>query len=92
MENYPRENLYAMLNLLGSHDVERLRTLLEARYEPKKARALNGLLRAWQMTLPGLRQCITEMKPGSPGAGTRRTGSPSPGGRRTNSWKAAVGA
>ena len=53
VENYPRENLYAMLNLLGSHDVERLRTLLEARYEPKKARALNGLLRAWQMTLPG---------------------------------------
>ena len=53
VENYPRENLYAMLNLLGSHDVERLRTLLEARYEPEKARALNGLLRAWQMTLPG---------------------------------------
>ena len=25
MENYPKENLYAMLNLAGSHDVERVR-------------------------------------------------------------------
>ena len=29
MENYPKENLYAMLNLLGSHDVERVLSLLE---------------------------------------------------------------
>lgn len=27
-ENYPPENLYAMMNLLGSHDVERILTLL----------------------------------------------------------------
>lgn len=27
-ENYPAENLYAMMNLLGSHDVERVLTLL----------------------------------------------------------------
>lgn len=27
-ENYPAENLYAMMNLLGSHDVERILTLL----------------------------------------------------------------
>lgn len=27
-ENYPEENLYAMMNLLGSHDVERILTLL----------------------------------------------------------------
>ena len=29
MENYPKENMYAMLNLAGSHDVERILTLLE---------------------------------------------------------------
>lgn len=27
-ENYPRENFYAMMNLLGSHDVERVLTVL----------------------------------------------------------------
>lgn len=27
-ENYPQENLYAMMNLLGSHDVERVLTIL----------------------------------------------------------------
>ena len=27
-ENYPKENFYAMMNLLGSHDVERILTLL----------------------------------------------------------------
>jgi 4-alpha-glucanotransferase len=27
-ENYPAENFYAMMNLLGSHDVERLITVL----------------------------------------------------------------
>ena len=29
-ENYPKENMYAMLNLIGSHDVERVFTLLGA--------------------------------------------------------------
>ena len=29
MENYPKENLYAMLNLAGSHDVERVLSVLE---------------------------------------------------------------
>lgn len=28
VENYPKENLYAMMNLIGSHDVERVLTLL----------------------------------------------------------------
>ena len=53
MENYPRENLYAMMNLLGSHDVERLLTVLGSRYPEKTALRMDGLLRAWQMTLPG---------------------------------------
>ena len=42
-----------MLNLLGSHDVERIRTLLEARYPGGEALRMEGLLRAWQMTLAG---------------------------------------
>ncbi len=29
MENYPKENLYAMLNLAGSHDVERVLSVLD---------------------------------------------------------------
>ena len=29
MENYPKENLYAMLNLTGSHDVERVLSVLD---------------------------------------------------------------
>ena len=29
VENYPKENLYAMLNLAGSHDVERVLSVLE---------------------------------------------------------------
>lgn len=29
LENYPKENMYAMLNLLGSHDVERILTVAE---------------------------------------------------------------
>ena len=49
MENYPKENLYAMLNLAGSHDVERILSVLDER------RLL--LLWAWQMTLPGM-PCI----------------------------------
>lgn len=52
-ENYPRENLHAMMNLLGSHDVERLRTILEEALPAPAARRMEGLLRAWQMTLPG---------------------------------------
>ena len=49
MENYPKENLYAMLNLAGSHDVERVLSVLD------EQRLL--LLWAWQMTLPGM-PCI----------------------------------
>ena len=28
IENYPPENFYAMLNLIGSHDIERILTVL----------------------------------------------------------------
>ena len=53
MENYPRENFYAMMNLLGSHDVERLLTVLENALPQEAALRMEGLLWAWQMTLPG---------------------------------------
>ena len=39
MENYPPENLYAMMNLLGSHDVERILTLLQDDSEEKPGEA-----------------------------------------------------
>ena len=52
MENYPLENFYAMLNLVGSHDVERVLTMLadeQADVAPKRL----CLLWTWQMTMPG---------------------------------------
>ena len=59
VENYPKENLYAMLNIIGSHDVERIYTILcgdgnggrDADREYAAARL--KLLVAWQMTMPG---------------------------------------
>ncbi|ERT61765.1 4-alpha-glucanotransferase [Megasphaera vaginalis (ex Srinivasan et al. 2021)] len=54
-ENYPPEHTYAMLNLIGSHDVERILSVLggtetDTAVAKKKLR----LLSAWQMTLPGV--------------------------------------
>ena len=59
VENYPSENFYAMLNLIGSHDVERILTLMAGdgnggllvnkEYAEDRVR----LLMAWQMTMPG---------------------------------------
>lgn len=54
MENYPLQNMYSMMNLLGSHDVERILTLTSQKNDIKgegEKRLL--LLWAWQMTLPG---------------------------------------
>jgi 4-alpha-glucanotransferase len=53
MENYPREHMYAMMNLLGSHDVERILTVLAGKYPEEVAERMDGLLRAWQLSLPG---------------------------------------
>lgn len=44
MENYPRENLYSMMNLLGSHDVERILTLTSKEWAPEKAEAETGMM------------------------------------------------
>ncbi|XOQ51869.1 MAG: 4-alpha-glucanotransferase [Succiniclasticum sp.] len=52
-ENYPPQALYAAMNLLGSHDVERLRTVLADGVSIPAVRPLEVLLRTWQMTLPG---------------------------------------
>ena len=36
MENYPKENFYAMLNLAGSHDVERILSVLDENDDKEK--------------------------------------------------------
>lgn len=84
-EHYPQENYYAMLNLIGSHDVERVRTLLEQggpadhmTAEEAGKRRLQLLL-VWQMTLPGA-PCIYY----GDEAGVR--GGKDPDNRRTYPW------
>lgn len=83
LENYPRENFYAMLNLIGSHDVERVFSLLAEgadRYD-KKALATERLrlLSAWQLTMPGA-PCIYY------GDEVGVEGSKDPDNRRTYPW------
>lgn len=56
-ENYPRENFYGALNIIGTHDRERIITAMAAEEDydsaVKKVRLLSGL----QYTLPGV-PCI----------------------------------
>ena len=58
-ENYPPENFYAMLNLISSHDIERILTVLQAAGGTDVATAEDTakkrlkLLTTWQMTMPG---------------------------------------
>lgn len=87
MENYPLENLYAMLNLVGSHDVERIWTVLAtdpsltaAAREPAALGRLM-LLTAWQMTMPGA-PCVYY------GDEAGLTGGKDPDNRRTYPWGA----
>lgn len=47
-ENYPRENFYANMNLLGNHDTERILTVLKENLNKLK------LAICLQMTLPGV--------------------------------------
>ena len=42
MENYPKENLYAMLNLAGSHDVERILSVLDETGDSKTGSSSSG--------------------------------------------------
>jgi cyclomaltodextrinase / maltogenic alpha-amylase / neopullulanase len=50
-ENYPEENFYALMNLLGTHDTERILSLLG---EDEKSIKLFKLAVALQMSLPGV--------------------------------------
>lgn len=85
LENYPQENFYAMLNLIGSHDVERIMTILAADTNlsvmtaEEKALERLKLLAAWQMTLPGA-PCIYY------GDEVGLTGGVDPDNRRTYPW------
>jgi glycosidase len=47
-ENYPRENFYSNMNIIGTHDTERILSSLDRRIELLK------IIVALQMTLPGV--------------------------------------
>ncbi len=84
-ENYPKENFYAMLNLISSHDIERILTVLSAAGGTEVATAEDTakkrlkLLTAWQMTMPGA-PCIYY------GDEAGLTGGKDPDNRRTYPW------
>ena len=56
-ENYPEENFYAALNLIGSHDRERIITAMAAAEDRPSAVKKVRLLSTLQYTLPGV-PCI----------------------------------
>ena len=84
-ENYPPENFYAMLNLISSHDIERILTVLQAAGGTDVATAEDTakkrlkLLTTWQMTMPGA-PCIYY------GDEAGLTGGKDPDNRRTYPW------
>ena len=59
IENYPAQNFYAMLNLVSSHDIERILTVLSAGSDTHIQSAAEigkkrlEVLMTWQMTMPG---------------------------------------
>ena len=92
-ENYPPENFYAMLNLISSHDIERILTVLQAAGGTDVATAEDTakkrlkLLTTWQMTMPGAPASITATKRALRAARTRTTAGLIPGGGKTGiSW------
>ncbi len=56
-ENYPRENLYGALNLIGSHDRERIITMMGAGQDMQSAVSKVKLLSTLEYALPGV-PCI----------------------------------
>lgn len=56
-ENYPKENFYGALNVLGTHDRARLLTLMAASEDYNAAASKVKLLATLQYTLPGI-PCI----------------------------------
>ena len=80
IENYPAEHWYAMLNVISSHDIARILTVMT----PEDGAAATGkqrvkLLTAWQMTMPGA-PCIYY------GDEAGVTGGTDPDNRRTYPW------
>ena len=82
IENYPAEHWYAMLNLISSHDIARILTVMTPK-ETADAAAIGKqrvkLLTAWQMTMPGA-PCIYY------GDEAGVTGGKDPDNRRTYPW------
>ncbi|AXB82203.1 4-alpha-glucanotransferase [Megasphaera hexanoica] len=83
VENYPPENWYAMLNLISSHDIERILTVCQSSDADVRGESVAmgrvKLLMAWQMTMPGA-PCIYY------GDEAGLTGGKDPDNRRTYPW------
>lgn len=83
VENYPAEHWYAMLNLISSHDIERIMTVMTPQEELDTAAAVGKkrvkLLTVWQMTMPGA-PCIYY------GDEVGLVGEKDPDNRRTYPW------
>lgn len=79
IEHYPKENWYAMLNLVGSHDIVRILTVLQDGVDEETALERLKLLSALQMTMPGA-PCIYY------GDEVGMTGGKDPDNRRTYPW------
>jgi 4-alpha-glucanotransferase len=84
IENYPKENWYAMLNLISSHDIERILTIMNCGgTDTESAEAIAKkrvkMLMAWQMTMPGA-PCIYY------GDEAGQIGGKDPDNRRTYPW------
>lgn len=83
-ENYPRNSFYGTLNLLGSHDVPRILTVLQDEIPAgldvmRSAKQRLKLASLWQMTFPGV-PCIYY------GDEAGLTGGADPENRRTFPW------
>lgn len=80
IENYPAEHFYAMLNLLSSHDIERIMTVMSTTDDTADiGRSRVKVLTAWQMTMPGA-PCIYY------GDEAGLLGTTDPDNRRTYPW------
>jgi 4-alpha-glucanotransferase/glycosidase len=79
LENYPPENLWAMLNVVSTHDVQRILTALQTGNGDTAPEERLKLLALWQCTMPGA-PCIYY------GDEAGVTGGTDPDNRRTYPW------
>lgn len=79
-ENYPKEHFYAALNLIGSHDRERILTAMAAEEDYDSAARKVKLLAGLQYTLPGV-PCVYY------GDEAGLTGGPDPANRSCYPWE-----